>query len=109
MNENEILAKMQSEKFSDNNGVILRAIHIGVPKYTNLAHLKTALRSEIDKADFSDSVNYLFLTGYINIRKTSSKLPADIADSSIDDLEAKVSASGIKLLKGKVKDDCVRT
>jgi hypothetical protein len=109
MNEQEILAKMRSGNFTENNGIVLRAINIGRTGYNKLSNLRDALQPDIDRTDFSDAINYLFLSGYIDLRRSDTKTPANIADDNIEDIEAKVSAAGIRLLAGKAKDDCVRT
>lgn len=109
MNEQDILAKMRSDEFVNNNGIVLRAINIGHTKYNKLAKLCSALAAEIDRADFTDSVNYLSLEGYIDLRRCGDKVHTSLADDELDDIEAKVSAKGIRLLSGKVTDSCVRT
>lgn len=109
MNEQDILKKMRADSFVKNNGVVLRAINIGRVSYNKLEQLRCALESDIDKADFEDCVNYLSEEGYINLRRCDSKQPASIADDDIDDVEAKVSAKGIRLLAGKISDSCVRS
>ena len=41
------------------------------------------------------------------LRKIKSKEPADIADVQYEELEAKLSQKGIKLLEGKINDNSV--
>lgn len=109
MNEDKILAKIRSDEFVNNNGIILRAVNIGHTKYNKLAQLSSALESEIDRADFTDSINYLSLEGYIDLRRCTDKIHTTLADDELDDVEAKVSAKGIRLLSGKLTDSCVKT
>ena len=108
MNEKDILNKMRSERFTDNNGTVLRAVNIGRTNYNRLAQLRSALDTDIDSAEFADAVNYLYLAGYISLRKISSGQPANTADDPIDECEAKLTADGIRLLAGKISDECVR-
>ena len=57
--------------------------------------------------DFLSSVNYLFLSEYILLRKIKTKEFADIADVPYEELEAKLSQKGIKLLDGTISDNSV--
>lgn len=107
MNEQDIIKKMRADNFVSNNGTVLRAINIGRKNYNRLRQLQRALETDIDLADFVDCVNYLSEAGYITLRKCSDKSPANIADDDIDDIEAKVSADGIRLLNGKLSDPCI--
>ena len=54
-----------------------------------------------------DSVNYLTESEYIQLRDISSKTPATLADCEADQLEAKLTDKGIKLLSGRLKDELV--
>lgn len=108
MNENEILERMRSDNFVKNNGVVLRAINIGRTNYNKLAQLRRALEPDISKPDFTDCINYLALEELIILRRCVDKLPADVADDDVDEIEAKLSSKGIRLLAGKISDDCVR-
>ncbi|MBQ8569347.1 MAG: type VI secretion protein [Oscillospiraceae bacterium] len=108
MSENEMLERIRSENFAETNGIVLRAINIGGIGYNKLAQLCRALAPETERDSFISAVNYLCLAGYINIRRCDSKAPADIADEDIDNIEAKLSAKGLRLLAGREHDDCVR-
>lgn len=108
MNEEAIKKKMRADNFTDNNGIVLRAINIGRTKYNKLKSLRGALEPDIDTAEFTDCINYLSEAGYITLRNCESKQPANVADDDIDDIEAKVSAEGIRLLAGKITDPCIK-
>ena len=62
---------------------------------------------EITEHEFLSSVNYLFLSEYILLRHIKTKQAADIADFQYEELEAKLSSLGIKLLEGSVTDNSV--
>lgn len=109
MNEQEILKKMRADNFVSNNGVVLRAINIGRISYNKLSSLQRALAPDIDRAEFTDCINYLSEAKYIILRRSDNKQPANISDDDIDDIEAKVSPEGIRLLAGRTNDPCVRT
>lgn len=61
----------------------------------------------VPENEFVDSVNYLYLSEYILLRKIKTKESADIADVPYELLEAKLSQKGIKLLEGSVTDNSV--
>ena len=100
------MQKIKARRFVENNGQILRTINILRVGYEKLTDVKYAL-SDISEHDFLDSINYLFLSEYIMLRKIKSKEPADIADVQYEELEAKLSQKGIKLLEGKINDNSV--
>lgn len=107
MNENEIIKKMRSDKFVKNNGIVLRTINIGRTSYNRLSQLRRALEPDISKEEFCDCINYLSGAKMIDLRRCDNKKAADIADDCIDDVEAKVSVQGIRLLAGKISDPCI--
>ena len=100
------MQKIKARRFVENNGQVLRTINILRVGYEKLTDVKYAL-SDISEHDFLDSINYLFLSKYIMLRKIKSKEPADIADVQYEELEAKLSQKGIKLLEGKINDNSV--
>lgn len=100
------MQKIKARRFVENNGQVLRTINILRVGYEKLTDVKYAL-SDISEHDFLDSINYLFLSEYIMLRKIKSKEPADIADVPYEELEAKLSQKGIKLLEGKINDNSV--
>ena len=108
MDKEAILRKASSAAFRNANGHVLRTINILREKYNKLETVQSVLEeSGVDVGEFTDAVNYLTLEGYIRLRTVSSHEPADIADVSFRDCEAKVTGKGIKLLAGSVKDDLV--
>lgn len=107
VNEQDILKKMRAENFVNNNGVVLRAINIGRPDYNRLSSLCRAMIG-IDKSEFIDCINYLSESDYIILRRCGDKEPANISDDDFDDIEAKVSPKGIRILAGKLTDSCIR-
>lgn len=109
MNEQDMIKRMRADNFVNNNGIVLRAINIGRISYNRLSSLCGALAPEIERAEFTDCVNYLSEAGYIILRRSDNKQPASISDDDIDDIEAKVSPEGIRLLAGRTSDPCVRT
>lgn len=100
------MQKIKARRFVENNGQVLRTINILRVGYEKLTDVKYAL-SDISEHDFLDSINYLFLSKYIMLRKIKSKEPADIADVQYEELEAKLSQKGIKLLDGTISDNSV--
>lgn len=107
MTEQDIVKKMRADNFVNNNGVVLRAVNIGRITFNRLSSLRRALEPDIEKAEFTDCINYLSESKYIILRRCDNKQPANISDDDIDDMEAKVSPEGIQLLAGKTSDPCV--
>ena len=69
------------------------------------AHWSRSGRSEKlgrGKAGISDSIHFLKLAGYIETRTIEGRISgADLADYNYDELEARASEKGIRLMQGK--------
>lgn len=100
------MQKIKARNFVQNNGQFF-IIHMKyVDSSQNLSDVKYAI-GNVSEHDFLSSVNYLFLSEYILLRNIKTKEPADIADVPYEELEAKLSSKGIKLLEGSVTDNSV--
>lgn len=102
----EYMQKIKARNFVKNTGQVLRTINILRVGYEKLSDVKYAL-GDVSEHDFLSSVNYLFLSEYILLRKIKTKEFADIADVPYEELEAKLSQKGIKLLDGTISDNSV--
>ncbi len=105
-NEREYLQAIKAKHFRENNGEVLRNINILRARYSKLEDIKFVMKN-VPENEFVDSVNYLYLSEYILLRKIKTKESADIADVPYELLEAKLSQKGIKLLEGSVTDNSV--
>lgn len=108
MDKEALLKRASSASFKRANGLVLRTINILREKYNELEVVQSVLsESGIEPGEFTDAVNFLSLERYIQLRRIDSHTPADIADISYKECEAKVTAKGIRLLAGNIKDDLV--
>lgn len=98
---------IKAGRFVDNNGKVLRNINLMHHKYLKLSDIKYVL-SDIEEHEYTDSVNYLAMSGYITLRHTKTKQPADIADVDYKEIESKLTQKGINLLLGYITDDLVQ-
>ena len=105
-NTQDYLQKIKAKHFRENNGEVLRNINILRSKYVKLEDIKYVM-GKVPENEFVDSVNYLFLSEYILLRHIKTKEPVDIADVPYEQLEAKLSRLGVKLLDGTVTDNSV--
>lgn len=92
--------------FVANNGRVLRAINILRYDYKRLKEIEYAL-PDVEHGEIIDSVNYLAECDYIQLRHILSKQPANLADDPYDEIEAKLTKDGIRILAGRKQDDCV--
>lgn len=97
--------RISAGNFVENNGSVLRAVNILKTKFNRLKDIKYALN--IDKNDIENSINYLFEAGYLHLRTVEGHTETSLADTDFDDIEAKLTAKGIQLLAGVIKDECV--
>lgn len=106
MDSKEMLKRMEAGAFIANNGRVLRTINIIKGKYIKLSQVRYALPNATFE-DIFKSINFLAEEDYIHVRRTESKEVANISDFNFDDLEAKLSGKGIRLLCGDLKDRAV--
>ncbi len=107
MNAMDINEKIKRGRFVKNNGRILRAINMLRTQYVSLSDLYMGIASDVKESEYTDSINYLTEIEFIKIRHKETKLPTTLADDMLSDLEAKLTAKGIKFLAGKINDECV--
>jgi len=103
----EMQERIRQKKFFRNNGVVLKGINLLREKYVQLSELKYALEPTLTEQELRDSVNYLSESGYINMRNIRSKQPTTLADCDFYEIEAKVSAEGIKIIACVKSDECI--
>lgn len=109
MDKNKMKREIYAANFRVNNGKVMRAINLLRTEYIKLVGVESAVEGiGVEHWEFIDCVNYLSQAGYIHLRYTGSKVSATLADC--DDhaaLEAIVTAKGIQLLAGGIKDPVV--
>ena len=98
--------KIKAGRFIKNNGRVLRTINILRYKYVKLTDTQYAL-DDVPENELLDSINYLTESGYIQLRDTVSRSVGTLADYDVEQLEAKLTDKGIRLLSGKLKDELV--
>lgn len=100
--------KLRAGNFVANNGQILRAINILRYKYNKLSSVQWAVHDNgVAEDEFLDAVNFLSQEGYIHLRRIADHVDGTLADNDFMELEAKVTAKGIRLLAGGIKDNMV--
>lgn len=107
MENKEIQDRIRQKKFFRNNGMVLKSVNLLRTQYVKLSELKYALEPNMSDSELRDSINYLSEAGYINMREIDSKSPTTLADCDFEKIEAKVSASGIKIIACVKKDECI--
>ena len=108
MDDKDALKKMRQGQFVDNNGRVLRVINLLRHKYERLQDVKYAL-NDMPEDRFLDSINFLDSAGYIKLRHVVTREELHLEDADdYTDLEAKVTATGIRLLGGEIHDRMVK-
>lgn len=102
----ELLKRMRASEFKSNNGRVLSTINILRHHFAALKDVKFAL-DDIEEHRYLDCINFLAEEGYIKLRTIDSREPASIEDTDYTELEAKVTAKGIRLLGGELIDAMV--
>lgn len=105
--EDEVLKRMRQGQYAADNGLVLRTINLLRHKYERLRDVQYALPA-LSERQLLDSVNYLTESGYIRLRHVSSHVETRLEDADdYAELEAKVTAVGIRLLDGAINDSLV--
>lgn len=107
LEQKELMQRMQQSAFFRNNGMVLKAVNLLRDKYVALEDICNALEPSMTEAEFRDAVNYLTECGYIRLRDVESKQFTTLADASMNTLEAKVTADGIKIIACVRTDECI--
>lgn len=107
MEQKEMMDRIRQKNFFGNNGKVLKAVNLLRDKYVPLSDVRYALEPNMTESDFRDAVNYLTESEYIKLRHMESKQNTTLADAHMDTLEAKVTASGIKVIACVKKDECI--
>ncbi len=107
METKEMTERIRQKKFFRNNGIVLKGINLLRTQYVSLSELKYALEPSVTESELRDCVNYLSESGYIKMRNIRSKLPTTLADCDFEEIEAKVSADGIKIIACARTDECI--
>lgn len=107
METKEMTERIRQKKFFRNNGVVLKGINLLRTQYVSLSELKYALEPTMTESELRDSVNYLSESGYIKMRNIRSKQDTTLADCNFNEIEAKVSADGIKVIACVKIDECI--
>ncbi len=100
--------ELKQVQFVINNGRVLRRINLLRYDYADLETVQKVVASEGMAVNaFLDCINFLSEEQYIHLRTRAGKNEASLAGTDYRDLEAKVSARGIRLLAGDIVDKLV--
>ncbi len=109
MEKKEFQERIRQKKFFHNNGIVLKGIYMLPGKYVRLTELKYAFcETTMSEQELIESINYLSESGYINMRKNHSEKNTTLADCEFNEIEAKVSALGIKIVTCARTDECIK-
>lgn len=103
------LDQINAEEFKVNNGKVLRMINILRHNYNKLKSIKQVIENDdVNEKEFLDSINFLSLEGYIDLRLIDTKKNINFADcDDYKKLEAKLTGKGIRLLAGGINDNMI--
>lgn len=100
--------ELKQVQFTINNGRVLRRINLLRYDYVDLETVRKVVEREgMRSNEFLDCVNFLSEERYIHLRTRVGKNDVSLAGRDYRELEAKVSAKGIRLLAGEIADKLV--
>lgn len=105
----EFQERIRQKKFFHNNGIVLKGMYMLPGKYVQLSELRYAFcEATMSEQELIESLNYLSESGCINMRNIHSEKDTTLADCEFNDIEAKVSAFGIKIVTCVRTDECIK-
>ena len=108
MDRDELLQAVRAQKFTENNGRVLKMVNILRYSYIGLEVIKDSALSDLSENEFLDSVNFLQKAGYISLRRIEGHEESTLADSAYTELEGIVTEKGIRLIRLEIRDKSVR-
>jgi hypothetical protein len=104
-----IRARVRAKEFVESNGKVMRAINFIRHGYNKLTVVKMAAQElDVNEDQFLDSINFLALAGYIQLRTIREHaLVPNFADCRWDTLETMYTDKGIRLAQGDIHDNMV--
>lgn len=107
MNEKDIRQKLIAGEFAQNNGRLIRTVNVLKGKWINLETVQTAL-TEMDEAEFEQSLIYLHRAEYIKICNESTKKCTDAEKAIYKECEVTLTKKGIDLAMYYITDPAVK-
>ena len=105
MDRDELLQAVRAQKFTENNGRVLKMVNILRYSYIGLEVIKDSALSDLSENEFLDSVNFLQKAGYISLRRIEGHEESTLAYT---ELEGIVTEKGIRLIGLEIRDKSVR-
>lgn len=107
MNNNELIQrKIDTGNLVHINGKILRTLNVISESKCQLSSLEYSF-GDIEHDDFVNSVKYLSMSGYVELKDCWSKKAIPFKESKFDETEISLTAKGIRVLCGVIEDECI--
>ena len=107
MNAEKIQKDIAYSKFFHMNGTILRTLNVLDDSRCTLSSLEFVFKGHTEHNEFIESVKYLSVSGYINLRNCDTGTPTEFRTDKFNDTEMSLSAKGIQVLRGMITDNCI--
>ncbi|MBQ8435736.1 MAG: hypothetical protein IJX24_06990 [Oscillospiraceae bacterium] len=104
--KDKVNQKYETAEFSEINGRILRNLNVLDDKKPKISAFIT-LFNDIEFTAFSECINYLSLSGYIKLINIYTNKDMQFESKEFNNMAVRLTAKGIKLLKGKAEDNAV--
>ncbi len=102
------IKKIHAGNFIYNNGAVLRALNILEHRFHRLRSIAIVLKSGgVAEDELIESLNFLNDEGYVALRLIETKDTTTLADAEFDDIEAKLTARGKRVMLGGINDDMI--
>lgn len=88
------------------NGTILRTLNVISESKCLLSSLEYSF-GDIEHGSFINSVKYLNMSGYVELKDCWTKKTISFNESKFDDTEISLTAKGIRVLCGVLEDECI--
>lgn len=107
MNNNEMIQrKIDTGNLVHINRKVLRSLNVISESKCQLSSLEYSF-GDIKHDSFVNSVKYLNMSGYVELKDCWTKKTISFKESKFDDTEISLTAKGIRVLCGVLEDECV--
>lgn len=106
MDKRKLLAEIESDEFAKLNGAIIRTVNMLGPGWHKVSDICPAFRDK-SEAELFSSLDYLQALGAIQIQDRETKTLVDVTEFELSEVNIRLSATGIKLLRCVTNDELI--
>ena len=97
---------IKAGRFRENNAAEMRVFNMLEHEFHPLTEVEYALPN-LSRGEMIESINYLYEAGYLHLRSIDDEEATSLADTNFENIKAKATADGSRLLRYVITDPCI--